>query len=114
VTTPSDEGGGPFVAVIFGLVAGTLLRATRWFQDGKFQRTVMIRDISSLGVLGLVSVVICKAANLQGEEAALVGAGVAVLGVDAVRKYAVEILDDFIRRWAKSRGDSIGKKDDPA
>lgn len=95
---PPDSG-SPFWAVAIGLLAGAIWRAPRWFSKDGLKKGLLFRDICAIGVLGIVSMVICRIFGLTGEYAALAGVAVTIVGVDAIRKYAMDVF----AQWMQSK-----------
>lgn len=96
---PPPDGSSPFWPVAAGLLAGAIWRLPRWFSKEGLKKQLFIRDAAALGVLGILSMVICRIFSLTGEYAALVGAATMLVGVDAIRKYAM----DALIQWANKR-----------
>ena len=95
---PNGGDGSPFWSVVAGLVAGAIWRAPSWFSKQGIKSGLFVRDAASFGVLGITSMVICKIFGLTGEYAALTGAAVTIVGVDAIRKYAMEVFAQWMKR----------------
>lgn len=94
---PNGTEGSPFWSVAAGLLAGAIWRAPRWFSKEGIKSGLFIRDAASFGVLGITSMVICKIFGLTGEYAALTGAAVTIVGVDAIRKYALDAFGQWMK-----------------
>lgn len=94
---PNGGDGSPIWSVAAGLLAGAIWRAPRWFSKQGMKSGLFVRDAASFGVLGIVSMVICKVFSLTGEYAALTGAAVTIMGVDAIRKYAMEAFAQWMK-----------------